>query len=171
MKKDFKMDCYLLYMYIKEKSLCTQPVLLAKDQHPPKKWTNSCSKFLYIYIYIYIYIYKTLDWLPLYFPVILDQGCLNSSDPPPPPKKKAAVCVFGGGGGHKTNPQRSTHKAVKSTLANKTPQLRKKKKLLCNYSLSWCLMSSDVIWHIRDKLWPMPKHGSIKSTYVRCMRV
>ena len=31
--------------------------------------------------------------------------------------------------------------------------------------MSWCLMSSDVIWHIRDKLWPMPKHGSIKSTY------
>ena len=25
----------------------------------------------------------------------------------------------------------------------------------------WCLMSSDVIWHIRDKLWPMPKHGSV----------
>ena len=24
--------------------------------------------------------------------------------------------------------------------------------------MSWCLMSSDVIWHIRDKLWPMPKH-------------
>ena len=24
-----------------------------------------------------------------------------------------------------------------------------------------CLMSSYVIWHIRDKLWPMPKHGSI----------
>ena len=22
-------------------------------------------------------------------------------------------------------------------------------------------MSSDVSWHIRDKLWPMPKHGSI----------
>ena len=37
--------------------------------------------------------------------------------------------------------------------------------------MSWCLMSSDVIWHIRDKLWPMPKHGSIKSTYIRCMRV
>ena len=37
--------------------------------------------------------------------------------------------------------------------------------------MSWCLMSSDVIWHIRDKLWPMPKHCSIKSTYVRCMRV
>ena len=37
--------------------------------------------------------------------------------------------------------------------------------------MSWCLMSSDVIWHIRDKLWPMPKHGSIKSSYVRCMRV
>ena len=29
--------------------------------------------------------------------------------------------------------------------------------------LSWCLMSSDVIWHIRDKLWPMPKHGSIRK--------
>ena len=27
--------------------------------------------------------------------------------------------------------------------------------------LKWCLMSSDVSWHIRDKLWPMPKHGSI----------
>ena len=24
-----------------------------------------------------------------------------------------------------------------------------------------CLMSSDVSWHIRDKLWVMPKHGSI----------
>ena len=23
------------------------------------------------------------------------------------------------------------------------------------------LDSSDVIWHIRDKLWPMPKHGSV----------
>ena len=22
--------------------------------------------------------------------------------------------------------------------------------------MSWCLMSSDVSWHIRDKLWPMP---------------
>ena len=24
-----------------------------------------------------------------------------------------------------------------------------------------CLMSSDVMRHIRDKLWPMPKHGAI----------
>ena len=24
-----------------------------------------------------------------------------------------------------------------------------------------CLMSSDVSWHIRDKLWPVLKHGSI----------
>ena len=24
-----------------------------------------------------------------------------------------------------------------------------------------CLVSSDVSWHIRDKLWPMPKHGSL----------
>ena len=27
--------------------------------------------------------------------------------------------------------------------------------------MNWCLMSSDVMRHIRDKLWPMPKHGSI----------
>ena len=27
--------------------------------------------------------------------------------------------------------------------------------------MKWCLMSSDVGWDIRDKLWPMPKHGSI----------
>ena len=27
--------------------------------------------------------------------------------------------------------------------------------------MKWWLMSSDVSWHIRDKLWPMPKHGSI----------
>ena len=26
-----------------------------------------------------------------------------------------------------------------------------------------CLMSSDVGWHIRDKLRPMPKHGSVYS--------
>ena len=27
--------------------------------------------------------------------------------------------------------------------------------------MKWCLMSSDVSWHIREKLWPMPKHCSI----------
>ena len=36
---------------------------------------------------------------------------------------------------------------------------------LCEHTLymmvSWCLASSDVSWHIRDKLWPMPKHGSV----------
>ena len=36
--------------------------------------------------------------------------------------------------------------------------------------LSWCLMSSDVIWHIRDKFWPMPKHGSIRKVYA-CLAV
>ena len=32
-----------------------------------------------------------------------------------------------------------------------------------NHCWWWCVavMSSDVNWHIRDKLWPMPKHGSI----------
>ena len=34
------------------------------------------------------------------------------------------------------------------------------------YHIQWvmvkcCLMSSDVSWHIREELWPMPKHGSI----------
>ena len=40
--------------------------------------------------------------------------------------------------------------------------------LLANWSaanemmmMRWCLMSSDVSWHTRDKLWPMPKHGSV----------
>ena len=35
---------------------------------------------------------------------------------------------------------------------------------LLNYEqkpMNWCLMSSDVMRHIRDKLWPMPKHGAI----------
>ena len=42
--------------------------------------------------------------------------------------------------------------------------------LFLNLLLSWCLMSSDVIWHIRDKLWPMPKHGSIRKVYA-CLAV
>ena len=42
--------------------------------------------------------------------------------------------------------------------------------LLLLLLLSWCLMSSDVIWHIRDKLWPMPKHGSIRKVYA-CLAV
>ena len=29
------------------------------------------------------------------------------------------------------------------------------------WMMNWCLMSSDVMRHIRDKLWPMPKHGAI----------
>ena len=29
------------------------------------------------------------------------------------------------------------------------------------YPISWYLMSSDVSWHIWDKLWPVPKHGSV----------
>ena len=30
-----------------------------------------------------------------------------------------------------------------------------------SHNMKCWLMSSDVSWHIRDKLWPMPKHGSI----------
>ena len=47
-----------------------------------------------------------------------------------------------------------------------TPELCSNGLLL----LSWCLMSSDVVWHIRDKLWPMPKHGSIRKVYA-CLAV
>ena len=31
----------------------------------------------------------------------------------------------------------------------------------CLLMMKCCLVSPDVSWHIRDKLWPMPKHGSI----------
>ena len=51
---------------------------------------------------------------------------------------------------------------------NWLPPYRQQPHVCCSHCvMSWCLMSSDVIWHIRDKLWPMPKHGSIKATYVR----
>ena len=33
--------------------------------------------------------------------------------------------------------------------------------------MKWCLMSSDVGWHIKDKLRPMPKHGSINLYRLR----
>ena len=36
--------------------------------------------------------------------------------------------------------------------------------------MSWCLMSSDVSWHIRDKLWPVPKHGSSVFTSTKTRR-
>ena len=52
-----------------------------------------------------------------------------------------------------------------ATTANKQPAsagtLGEKGTLL----VKCYLMSSDVSWHIRDKLWPTPKHGSI-SLYV-----
>ena len=32
--------------------------------------------------------------------------------------------------------------------------------------MNWCLMSSDVMRHIRDKLWPMPKHSAAINLYV-----
>ena len=33
--------------------------------------------------------------------------------------------------------------------------------------MKWCLMSSDVGWHIRDKLWPKPKQHIFTSTEAR----
>ena len=38
-----------------------------------------------------------------------------------------------------------------------TPHIKQHRLLM----MKWCLMSSDVGWHIRDQLRPMPKHGSI----------
>ena len=35
------------------------------------------------------------------------------------------------------------------------------KKGRAHVMVKCCLTSSDVSWHIRDKLWPMPKHGSV----------
>ena len=66
------------------------------------------------------------QWFPLYFPVILNQGCLNSSDPP-----KTACWVGGGGGG-------SAHKAVKSTLVIKqnTAASRRRRKN-CSVIIPW----------------------------------
>ena len=50
-----------------------------------------------------------------------------------------------------------------------TSQHQQRGKWVCGHTglfcagptVKWCLMSSDVSWHIRDKLWPMPKHSSI----------
>ena len=86
--------------------------------------------------------------------------------PPPPPTTCSSLCLS---------------PTVSRGFSSLYPRVRSS-HLVCLLSLSlssvvlmmmmsWCLMSSDVIWHIRDKLWPMPKHGSIKSTYARCMRV
>ena len=43
----------------------------------------------------------------------------------------------------------------------KKPSVKTKTHIFSLIMMSWRLMSSDVSWHIRDKLWPMPKHGSI----------
>ena len=61
----------------------------------------------------------------------------------------------------------STSHSESPKISNLMFQLCSKLLLLL---LSWCLMSSDVIWHIRDKLWPMPKHGSIRKVYA-CLAV
>ena len=52
---------------------------------------------------------------------------------------------------------------VASVLSSLTPYRKARRAGTPNPSVmvKCCLMSSDVSWHIRDKLWPMPKHGSI----------
>ena len=37
--------------------------------------------------------------------------------------------------------------------------------------MKWCLMSLDVSWHIRDKLWPMPKHSQYFFTSTETRRL
>ena len=66
-------------------------------------------------------------------------------------------------------------KSINNTLyaddiTHRSPFVDKYLCLFLKLLLSWCLMSSDVIWHIRDKLWPMPKHGSIRKVYA-CLAV
>ena len=51
-----------------------------------------------------------------------------------------------------------------SSWALKQISLASRPQLLSSVQMvvKCCLMSSDISWHIiRDKLWPMPKHGSI----------
>jgi len=55
-----------------------------------------------------------------------------------------------------------THRAIKRQIKKRNRNTdREIHRHQNRWSVSWCLMSSDVSWHIRDKLWPMPKHGSI----------
>ena len=108
MKKDLKLDFYLLYMYTN--SLFVYPASFVGKRFTSTKEVNILLK------QVSINICKTLDWVisPLSssYLGLFNQGCLNSSDPP-----KTAFCV------KKT--ERSAHKAVKSTLVSKqTPQLR-----------------------------------------------
>ena len=63
-----------------------------------------------------------------------------------------------------------TTKQSPNKCAKVPPPLVKPEDYYPQMLLSWCLMSSDVIWHIRDKLWPMPKHGSIRKVYA-CLAV
>ena len=48
-----------------------------------------------------------------------------------------------------------------SNCPRNCPKKLPKKLTLLDLLMNWCLMSSDVMRHIRDKLWPMPKHGAI----------
>ena len=72
---------------------------------------------------------------------------------------------------HKNNSLLYARQNTRPVQGTRTPGCIASEDIKMMMMMSWCLMSSDAIWHIRDKLWPMPKHGSIKATYVRCMRV
>ena len=47
-----------------------------------------------------------------------------------------------------------------SDCHNRRTPARRTRRHSMMMMMNWCLMSSDVNWRIRDKLWPMPKHGS-----------
>ena len=60
--------------------------------------------------------------------------------------------------------QKQTLSTTPHACASRLDKKKKKKKKKApkkKAMMKWCLMSSDVRWHIRDKLRPMPKHGSI----------
>ena len=50
----------------------------------------------------------------------------------------------------------STEKDVDASLVSVEARIVKSVMMM-----KWCLMSSDVCWYTTDKLWSMPKHGSI----------
>ena len=60
-------------------------------------------------------------------------------------------------GHHTINRQR--REAWKEEAADDLPWKDERGPL--SIMMNWCLMSSDVMRHIKDKLWPMPKHGAV----------
>ena len=78
-------------------------------------------------------------------PALLLQACFNAGLSPEGWYWRVPRSQKNGGGGEEGGEKDYVDRLTVNVLA----------LLLC------CLMSSDVSWHIRDKLRPMPKHCSI----------